>query len=192
MLSDRLTFLKQLPRGPALRKIFSVLLWVLAALTIFAGLYFIIDMFMALSQAELPAAVLGTIIAALATAVGTALIVLTILHHLPDLRGTSPPDYPVIHLVALLLRLLGEGLAAFHLAAGLATGIAFWFGSRPSLPYFQSLMWRILGFAAFPPFISGLIAILASVFQAALSLLACYLAAELLLLLRELPLKTKR
>lgn len=192
MLSDKLAFLKLLPRGPALRRIFTAILWIVVALVIFAGLYFIIDMFMALSQAEHPAAVLGTIIAVLTTAAGTALMVLIILHHLPELRSASPQDYPVHHLTAQLLRLLGEGLAAFHLTAGLATGIAFWFGSRPNLPFFQSLMWKILSFAAFPPFISGFFAILASVFQAAWSLLFCYLAAEFLLLLRDLSPKSRK
>jgi len=185
-------FLENLPLGTALKRIATVLLWILAVLVVFAGLYYIIDMMMTLSDARHPAAVLGTLLAALIICIGTCLLTVVLLHRLRLLGQEPVQTYPTTSLAAFLSRLVGEILAIFHATTGLSTGIILWFGGYPRLPYFRSLMWKILNFAAFPPFISGLFAILASIFQAGLVLLGCYLVAELLLLIRDIPLKTRR
>lgn len=194
MLSKKLTqFLNDLPEGPILRRIFSVLLRVGAGFLAFAGLFYIIDLLMSLAHAGNPADVLGVIFAVLITAAGTSLAIAVIIIRAEGIGEFSfIRDYSVTHLSAQLLRLTGEVLAIFHLAAGLSAGIMIWFGCQPRLPYFDSLMWRTLSFAAFPSFIAGLFAVLASILQSALTLLICYLGAELLLLFRDWAGKSRR
>jgi len=147
---------------------------------------------MSLANAQLPTQVLGTIIAMLITIIGTILILLILLFRIQNVEDYPSQSYSVTHLCAQLLWLTGEIIAIFHLTTGLSTGIMYWFGSYPRLPYYDSLMWRLLTFAVFPPFISGLLAIVACILQAALSLIICYLLAELLLIIRDIALSNRR
>lgn len=194
MLTNKLEhFLDSLPRGPLLRKIYYLLLWIAAGILAFAGLFYIIDLLMSLAQAANPAQVLGTIFAALISVAGVALAVLVILARTQGIDEFSfLKDYSVIHLLAQLLRLAGEVVVIFHLVTGLSAGVMLWFGSQPHLPYFDSLMWKVLSYAAFPSFLSGLFAILSGTLQAAITLLLYYAAAELLFLLRDIALKSRR
>jgi len=193
MISKKLElFLESLTLGPALRRIYGILLRIVAIILVFFGLYYIIDMIMSLANAQLPTQVLGTIIAMLITIIGTILILLILLFRIQNVEDYPSQSYSVTHLCAQLLWLTGEIIAIFHLTTGLSTGIMYWFGSYPRLPYYDSLMWRLLTFAVFPPFISGLLAIVACILQAALSLIICYLLAELLLIIRDIALSNRR
>lgn|SRR5690554_57100 len=184
--SKIMLIMEALPLGPMLRKAIHVLLWILTGLVVFAGLYYVIDMIMSLTYAQNPVEVIGTLISILVLLAGTAVLGIVLLFRIQDIANLNSLNYPVMQIGAHLLRMLGEVLAVVHVVAGVTIGIAHWFGAYQALPYFNSLMSRILLFASFPSFVSGLMAILASAFQAALTIIACYLGAELLLLLRNL------
>jgi NADH:ubiquinone oxidoreductase subunit K len=185
------TFLEFLPQGPFLRKAFTYLLWVAAGVLVFAGLFYIIDLIMYLPNTQHPAGALGTLIAVLIAAAGVGMALMVVLFRARDIQDYPPQTYSITHLSAQLLRVTGELQAIFHLVAGFSAGIMYWFGGQPRLPYFDSLMWRLLHFAAYPPFISGLFTILACLLQAAITLIAFYLLAELLLIFRDIALKNR-
>ena len=186
------SFLESLPLGALLRKLVDIVLWVAAGILLFAGLFYIIDLIMSLPGAKHPAIVLGTFLAVLIACAGISLALLILYYRTREIANFQSPSYPVIYLGTQLLRLAGEILAVFHLVTGLSAGIMFWFGSYPRLPYFDSLMWRILNFASFPPFLSGLFTILACIFQAVLTLVASYFLAEFFLLIRDIGQKNRR
>ena len=185
-------FLESLPQGPSLRRIFTCLLWVAAGILVFAGLFYIIDLIMYLPDSQHPAQVLGTGIAILIALVGVGLALAVVMYKARDIQVYPPQSYSISHLSAQLLRAAGELQAIFHLVTGLSAGIMYWFGGQPRLPYFDSLMWRLLNFASYPPFISGLLTILACLLQAAVTLLSFYLLAELLIIMRDIPLRNRR
>lgn len=193
MLKKLKLLLESLPHGPLLRKIIAALLWAAAGILVFAGLFYCIDLILCLSGTSSAAQVLGAIIAILIILGGVALMLFILYTRIPDVQAhPAGQSYSITHTAALLLRLSGEILAVFHLITGLSAGIMFWFGSNPRLPYFDSLMWRIMNFASFPSFISGLLSILACVFQAAVTLVIYYLMAELLLMFRDIALRNRR
>lgn len=192
MLNKLEAFVESLPQGQVLRVIFRVLLYLGAGITVFLGLFFVIDLLLYLPMAHHAAEALGTLLAMLIAIAGILTALFFILTRAKKLSVDPPHSYPIVHLSAQLLRITGEVLAIFHLVAGLSAGIMFWFGGYPRLPYFESWMWRILNFATYPPFLSGLLTILACIFQAAITLATLYLAAEVLMLLRDMSLRSRR
>lgn len=184
-------FLESLAKGPVLRKTLALTLRILAAVLILAGLFMALGTIgQIINVIRIDAAeALGGLLSLVLIVAGFFLAVKVVLFRAKSILTSSESEYPIVSLSLLLLRTAGELLALFYSVFGFISGITIWFGGEfPFLPSF----WRSLFLPGIPAFILGLGIILASLLQAILMLLAFYLLAELLLLLRDLATNCRR
>lgn len=182
---------ESLSRGPVLRKVFALAMRILVGVCVLAGLFLVLGGIGEIINVIRHSAgqALGIILSLILLVFGIILAVKVLLFRAHTIQVSSENDYPIIYLAVLLLRTAGELTALFSAVMGTIAGLMVWFGSEfPFLPVLAQPLFSLGN----PPFIVGLSAILTSLFQAAIALAGFYLAAELLLLLRNIALNTRR
>jgi hypothetical protein len=181
--------IESLPRGPILRKIIALALRILTGVVIFAGLFVVLGVIgqtINLLGNNLAEA-LGHLIALVLIVAAILLAVKVLLFRARNILIENETEYPLIRISALLLRTGGELIALFYSAAGLVAGIMVWFGGQ--FPFIPTI-WQFFSIYGTPPFILGLGIIFSSLLQALFGLIVLYLLAELLILFRNLALRS--
>ena len=171
-------FIDQISKGKVFSKIFTNVLRVIAVIAGIAGIVGWILMWKLVF--EIPAAgVVGGIIYQLIFAVLIYMVVHAILIRANHISKIADGGYPVIPVVSVFFKLLGEVYASFAAAVSVGGGILIWFAGRYSYDLLKPVSPFLLKHVGGEAFLGGLLYILVGVVFAFFVLVGFYLLSEL-------------
>ena len=177
-------------QGQFFRKVFSIILRVLAVCIALVALITWIPEWKSLSGASNDAMV-GIIIFQLLFVVATYMVVHVIIIRASDIAALPEADYTVIPIVSISLKLLGEIYACFTAVISLAGGILIWFVRGDALFIIKRLAPLVPTFGGAQGFLDGLLFIIIGWFVAFLVLVVFYFLAEKVVVLVDIAKNTK-
>ncbi|MTI96141.1 MAG: hypothetical protein FH749_11770 [Firmicutes bacterium] len=190
--------LSSLSFGTTLYQISVIALKVMAALLVLGYLFVLIGFLLEIGSVNNPGDALGMLLGLALFTVAFYLAFRVVIYRSVGISALSRQEYPVVPLAAALLRLIGELQALAIGALGVVAGVSIWFGGDISMPFeagmnFISLLyWNFFMPLQFPPFLAGIALLLISMLNALVVLIVFYLLSELLTLLRDIALNSKR
>ncbi len=137
-------------------------------------------------------AILGGLLFQVFFVVGVYMVVHTFWIRAADIQVVHAPEFTVIPILSILLKMLGEVYACISLALGVGGGVAALFGDYLGIPGIgvpQSLLYDLLGSRS--PFIAAVLLAVGGAIAAVVWLFLFYVASEMLVALVDIARNTR-
>lgn len=182
-------FIRNFSKYEIFRKVFSTVLRVIAVLTAVGG--FVVWVLMWKLVFEIPSAgVAGGIIFQLFFLVAIYMVVHAVFLRAKHISDLPRGEYPIIPVISLFLKLLGEAYAAFTAAIAVGGGILIWFAGGYGLELLENVSRYVPRYEGGTTFLSGILFLLMGIIFAFFILVSFYFVSQLLVVFVDIAKNT--
>jgi hypothetical protein len=182
-------FIENFTKKNVFAKIFSIILKVLAVITIIAA--FVTWVLLWKFVFEIPAAgIAGGVIFQLFFIVGIYMAVHAIFIRAQQISDFKPEEYTVVPVLTIFIKLLGEIYASLTAAIAVGGGILIWFAGGYGLEMLGEVPQFIPQYGGGTTFLGGVIFLIGGLVAAFFTLIAFYFAAEFINIVTDIALNT--
>ncbi|MBS3819470.1 hypothetical protein KGY73_08220 [bacterium] len=182
-------FIRDFSKYEIFRKVFATVLRVIAVLTAVGG--FVVWVLMWKLVFEIPSAgVAGGIIFQLFFLVAIYMVVHAIFLRAKHIAGLPRGKYPIIPVISLFLKLVGEAYAAFTAAIAVGGGILLWFAGGYGLELLENVSRYVPKYEGGTTFLSGILFLVVGIIFAFFTLVSFYFVSQLLVVFVDIAKNT--